>query len=97
MYAGVPKEKFSTETFTRYGNCGNVAVTMDLCRQLNEKKQKTICLATFGVGLSWGFAIINFEKTLCGGILLYKTPLGKINRQEKIKYWIAYFKGNNNA
>lgn len=97
MYAGLPKDKFSTETFTRYGNCGNVAVTMDLCRQLKEKSEKTVCLATFGVGLSWGFAVLDFEKTYCGGIRLYKTPAGKMNRQERIKYWIDYFKKGNDA
>lgn len=97
MYAGLPKDKFSTETFSRYGNCGNVAVTMDLCRQLKEKPEKTVCLATFGVGLSWGFAVLDFEKTYCGGIRLYKTPAGKMNRQERIKYWIDYFKKGKDA
>ncbi len=96
-YAKLPKDKFSTETFTQYGNCGNVAVTMDLCRQLKEKREKTVCLATFGVGMSWGFAVMDWEKTYCGGIRLYKTPEGKMNRQEKIKYWIDYWKRGNNA
>ena len=96
-YANLPKDKFSTETFSQYGNCGNVAVAMDLCRHLKEKSEKTVCLATFGVGLSWGFAVLDLEKTYCSGIRLYKTPDGKMNRQEKIRYWIDYFKQGNNA
>lgn len=96
-YANLPKDKFSTETFSQYGNCGPAAVVTDLCRQLKEKKERTVCLATFGVGLSWGFAILDLEKTYCGGIRLYKTPTGKMNRQERIKYWIDYFKKENNA
>lgn len=97
MYAKLPKEKFSTETFSQYGNCSSASVTTDLCRQLKEKKAKTVCLATFGVGLSWGFGILNFDKAYVGGIRLYKTPESKMSREEKIKYWVNYFRDENNA
>lgn len=97
MYAKLPKEKFSTETFSQYGNCSSASVTTDLCRQLKEKKAKTVCLATFGVGLSWGFGVLNFDNAYIGGIRLYKTPESKMTREEKIKYWVNYFRDGNNA
>lgn len=96
-YAKLPKEKFSSETFSQYGNCGSAAVTMDICRHLSHHKVKTLCLATFGVGLSFGFSLLNTHNTYVGEIKTYKTPADKMNRQEKINYWISYFKGNNNA
>ncbi len=97
MYSSLPKEKFSTETFTSYGNCGAAAVTMDICHSLKDRQMKAVCLATFGVGLSWGFSLVNMENTYIGGVRLYQTPEDKMTREEKIKYWISYFKGGNDA
>ena len=96
-YAKLPKEKFSSETFTKYGNCGAAAVILDICRHLSQHKVNTLCLATFGVGLSFGFSVLNTQNIYVDKINLYKTPADKMNRQEKINYWISYFKGNNNA
>lgn len=92
-FAGVPKDKYSTETFTRYGNCGTAAVTMDVVRRLSESPLGTTCLATFGVGLSWGFTILDFSGIHNGGVRVYRTPDGKMSRSEQIDYWIRYFKG----
>lgn len=97
MYAGLPKEKYSSDTFSRYGNCGAAAVTVDLCRQLSESPAQSVCMATFGVGLSWGFCLVDLEQAHIGGIRLYKTPGSSMTRQEKIDYWISYFKAGNNA
>ncbi len=92
-FAKLPKDKWSTETFSTYGNCGTAAVTMDIVRQLVAIPFGTACLATFGVGLSWGFAVLDFSKAKCGGVRLYKTPADKPSRAEQIEYWIKYFKG----
>ena len=97
MYAGLPKEKWSAETFSLYGNCGAAAVTLDICRQLSEQKVKNLCLATFGVGLSWGFGVVNMDKAQVFPIGLYKTPESKMTREQKIAYWIEFFKRGNNA
>ena len=92
-YANLPKDKFSAETFSEYGNCGTAAVTMDLCHSLKKRTGiQSVCLATFGVGLSWGFAVVNMKSTVINGVRLYKTPAGKMNRQERIRYWVNYFK-----
>jgi 3-oxoacyl-[acyl-carrier-protein] synthase-3 len=96
-YAGLPKDKFSTETFTQYGNCSSASVTTDICRRLHEAPAKTLCLVTFGVGLSWGFAVLDFGGAYAGGIRDYKTPSDKPTREEKIKHWIAHFKGASDA
>lgn len=96
-YARLPKEKFSSETFSEYGNCGAAAVVMDICRHLSENKVNSLCLATFGVGLSYGFSIVDMHDTYIGKIKSYHTPDNKMNRKEKIKYWIDYFKEGNNA
>ena len=92
-FAGVPKDKYSTETFTRFGNCGTAAVTMDIIRRLSESPLGVTCLATFGVGLSWGFAVLDLSGVHHGGVEIYRTPDGKLSRAEQIDYWIRYFKG----
>lgn len=69
MYAGLPKNKYSTETFSLYGNCGSAAVTVDVCRQLSEKPAKHVCMATFGVGLSWGLLSCGYGGCVCGAHL----------------------------
>ena len=97
MYAGLSKDKFSADTFSKYGNCSSAAVTMDICNQLQEKSVQTVCLATFGVGLSFGFALLNMKDARISGPCLYKTPENKMTRAEKIAYWNAYFKEGNNA
>ena len=97
MYAGLPKDKFSAETFSQYGNCGAAAVTTDICNQLQNRIVKTVCLATFGVGLSFGFALVDMAKTYIGGFRFYKTPENKMTRAEKIAYWNNYFNEGNGA
>ena len=92
-YSGLPKGKYSTQAFSDYGNCGAAAVVLDLCLQQREKKHKKICLATFGVGLSFGFSFLNMADTYIGEIKYYKNTNDKLTREEKIKYWISYFQG----
>ena len=94
-YANLPKEKFSTEAFTRFGNCGTAAVVTDICQGLSDRTAKNVCLATFGVGLSWGFAMLDMSDVIICPVSYYKTPAGKMNRREKIEYWIKYFKEGN--
>ena len=94
-WAGLPKEKFSAEAFSTYGNCGSAAVTMELVHHLNKKMERTVCLATFGVGLSWGFAMLDLEGTYIGPIKFYRAPTDAPTREELIKRWIEYYKQGN--
>ena len=72
-------------------------MTVDVCRQLSEKPAKHVCMATFGVGLSWGFCLVDMEGTYVAPIRTYQTPSENMTRQQKIDYWISYFKEGNNA
>lgn len=89
--ANLPLEKYSSETFTKYGNCATAAVATVICDQLCNKKVNNIVLCTFGVGLSWGTAIINLNGSHNGGITLYKRKSME-KRKDLINYWINTFK-----
>ena len=93
MYLGLPADKFSTEAFRNYGNCGVAAVVTDVCHNLHDRKLHDVCITGFGVGLSWASVLLDMSQTFVGAVETYKTPEGKMTREEKIKYWISYFKG----
>ena len=97
MYLGLPVDKFSTEAFRNYGNCGVAAVVTDVCHNLHGRRLQKVCLTGFGVGLSWASTLLDMSRTFIGPVETYKTPEGKMNREEKIKYWISYFKGECDA
>ena len=93
MYLGLPADKFSTEAFRNYGNCGVAAVVTDVCHNLHDRKLHNVCITGFGVGLSWASVLLDMRQTFVGAVETYVTPEGKMTREEKIKYWISYFKG----
>ena len=94
-FAGLPKGKFSADAFSKYGNCGAAAVTMELVNRLELGSLVSVCLATFGVGLSWGFSVLDFSKAHFGGIGTYKTPEGAPPREARINKWIDYYRSGN--
>ncbi len=91
--AKLDKTKYSSETFSKYGNCASAAVATNICDQLANKNFSKVLLASFGVGLSFGFAIINMSETKNYGIEIFKTPKNIPTREELIQNWIKYFKG----
>jgi len=93
MYLGLPQEKFSTEAFRNYGNCGVAAVVTDVCHNLHDRMHHKVCMTGFGVGLSWASVLLDMSQTFVGSVEEYRTPEDKMTREEKIKYWISYFKG----
>ena len=97
MYLGLAPAKFSTEAFRNYGNCGVAAVVTDVCHNLHGRKTQRVCMTGFGVGLSWGSALVDMSRTFVGQVETYVTPAGKMTREEKIRYWIDYFKGEQDA
>ena len=94
-FAGLPKGKFSADAFAKYGNCGAAAVTMELVNRLEHGALKDVCFATFGVGLSWGFALLDFSGCFFGGIGTYNTPVNLPSRAETIQKWIDYYRSGN--
>ena len=94
-WAGLPKDKYSAEAFSKFGNCGAAAVTMELVNRLQKGPLGNVCFATFGVGLSWGFALLDLTDVHVTPIVLYRTPSDAMTREEKIKYWVNYYKAGN--
>ena len=94
-WAGLPKDKYSAEAFSKFGNCGAAAVTMEIVNRLQKGPLGEVCFATFGVGLSWGFAMLDLKDVHVAPLALYKTPSDAMTREEKIKYWIDYYKEGN--
>ena len=94
-WAGLPNDKYSTDAFSKFGNCGAAAVTMELVNRLLQGPLGEVCLATFGVGLSWGFALLDMTDVHVAPIALYRSPTDAMTREEKIKYWVDYYKEGN--
>ena len=65
----------------------------DVCHNLHDRKLHNVCITGFGVGLSWASVLLDMSQTFVGAVETYATPEGKMTREEKIKYWISYFKG----
>lgn len=93
MKADIPDDKYSSQTFSKYGNNSTTSVATVICDQLEGKKYNTILLSAFGVGLSWASAIININNLYNGGISYFIPPENMLTREEQIQYWIKQFKG----
>ena len=93
MHAGLPKEKASAETFSKYGNCGGTSVLVNFCDQMYKKQSKSIAFVSFGVGLSVGSAFLNFENAENLGVRFFKTPQNVKTRKNLIEEWTNYIKG----
>ena len=77
-------EKVPSETLKKYGNLAVASIPCAINDQLNnilQNKRKRILLAGFGVGLSWGMAIVYFDNTYCPNVFNYNDNKGK-------KQWI---------
>lgn len=89
--AGIPPEKAPVDVFSKYANNSTNSVVTVLCDQ--TKPLKNVVLCVFGIGLSWGGAALDLSGMYNGGISTYITPINAPTREEQIKYWINYFKG----
>lgn len=95
-HAKIGTEKYSYESFSKYGNCGGTSVLLNYCDQ-SGKGISTVLMATFGVGLSVSSCILDVKSTWNGGVHFYKTPENVMSREEQIKRWTNYLKGNENS
>lgn len=94
--ARLPKDKFSSATFSKYANCASAAITTNICDSISLSNPKNVLLASFGVGLSYGFSILDFSKTNIFEIELFENPQNIKAREELVSDWIKYFKGEIN-
>ena len=91
-FAKIPKDKYSTDTFSTYGNTGCSSIVNDICHnKCNIQGQNKVMLSSFGVGLSFGFALIDFSKSKIDETSFFVTPEDNLTRDEKIKFWVDYF------
>lgn len=89
--AEIPEEKTPVDVFSKYANSSTNSVVTVVCDQ--QKPLKKVVLCAFGVGLSWGAAAVDLSGMYNGGISTYIPPKDRPTREEQIKHWINYFKG----
>ena len=91
--SGIPKEKTTTEVFTKYANNSTNSVVTVICDQLVDKPVKLVMLCAFGIGLQWGACLLDLSDVKNGGITFYTPPKNQMSRNEQIQYWINQVKG----
>lgn len=66
----LPVEKIPS-TIEKYGNTSSVSIPLTIVSELKNKLQghKRLLLSGFGVGLSWGTAVVDIEDCYIGGII----------------------------
>lgn len=87
--AGVPKEKWSNATFSRYGNCASASVVTVLCNECRDKGQVLLC--TFGIGLSYASALVDLKNAHVYDISVLDPVPQHLSREELIAYWSERF------
>lgn len=72
--AKISANKVLRNTLSRYGNLSSASVASVLCDEYEKFNQKEcrIVLNAFGVGLSWGSALLELKNTLCLPIIFYE-------------------------
>lgn len=89
--SSVPLDKYSTRTFSKYANCASASIAVNICDLLFDKVYSKVLLSSFGVGLSYGFALINYSFCKNLGVSFYTEPKDAKNRLELITEWINFF------
>lgn len=87
--AGIPEGKYSTETFIKYGNTSGTACILnflDYCKTSLCDKKKPAALISYGVGLSWASAILDFSHLQYSDIR-FETFKVKRTYKEEFDYW----------
>ena len=88
--SGIPAGKYSSETFTKYGNQSTASMPSVISHLLQDKvtggKQRLL-LSAFGIGLAWCNAIIELDRIYCSGIVVQNFDHIR-TREEEIKYWL---------
>ena len=93
LKAEIPLEKTSSEVFSKYGNNSTNSVLTVIRDELKNKQPQDTLLCAFGVGLSWGSAIVNLKNAKNLGIRFMKNkPLP--TREEMTEQWIKHFAGD---
>lgn len=87
--ADIPLSKTPTNTFSEFGNTACNSVGLCLSHRATFGGWHLIC--AFGVGLSWGSAIVDLSETKNLGISLYKDTKNTPTKDGLKKYFINKF------
>ena len=71
---GVPREKMPSNIVEKFGNASGVSIPTAITYNLGDKlntKSYLLCLAGFGVGLTWASIILKIENTSFNKIIYY--------------------------
>jgi 3-oxoacyl-[acyl-carrier-protein] synthase III len=72
---GVPREKMPSNIVENFGNASGVSIPTNISFNIGESLNSEsflLCLAGFGVGLTWASIIMRVEKTKFNEIIYYK-------------------------
>ena len=89
-HAQIPREKASSETFTKYGNCGGTSVLVNFCDKMKDSFVGNVQLITFGVGLSVASCVLDLSRAYNGGVQLIKASPDLQTRQQLIEEWTEF-------
>lgn len=87
--AGIPEDKYSTDTFIKYGNTGGASCLLNLldcCNTSFVNKNKPYALISYGIGLSWASSILQFNFLQYSDIRLVPFNV-KRTYKEEFEYW----------
>lgn len=87
--AGIPEDKYSTDTFIKYGNTSGASCLLNLldcCNTSFVNKNKPYALISYGIGLSWASAILQFNFLQYSDIRLVPFNV-KRTYKEEFEYW----------
>ena len=85
----IPDNKYSTETFIKYGNTSGTACILnflDYCKTSLYDNKKPVALVSYGIGLSWASAILDFSHMQYSDIRFVSFNV-KRTYKEEFEYW----------
>ena len=98
MHSGLPREKASSKTFTKYGNCGGTSVALNFCDEMIDKKDfSDILFVSFGVGLSTASCILKISAEENLGVRFYTPDETIETREQMIAKWVKFCEGKEEA
>lgn len=85
----IPQEKFSSNTFVKYGNTSGSSCLLNFLEEYSAKERVKgkIAFISFGIGLSWASAILDLTKLKYMQIRFVNIP-SKRSYREEVEYWV---------
>ncbi len=87
---GLSADKIFWRTFEKYGNQSTASVAGALCDALEQSMPGSdlrLLLSGFGVGLSWGSAVIETKRAYNGGVQILESSPQAQSRVNMVEFW----------